>query len=68
MIQKVKHPMNLNVGDLVRYKNVDDKEYNYCLVIKLYDNSVKVIHKTEVFNISHTLFHFGRVEKVDQLY
>ena len=68
MIQKVKHPMNLNVGDLVRYKNVDDKEYNYCLVVKLYPNSVKVIHKTEVFNISHTLFHFGRVEKVDQLY
>lgn len=57
--------MNLNVGDLVRYKNVDDKEYNYCLVIKLYDNSVKVIHKTEVFNISHTLFHFGRVERVN---
>ena len=57
--------MNLNVGDLIRYRNVDDKEYNYCLVVKLHTDSVKVIHKTEVFNISHTLFHFGRVEKVD---
>ena len=68
MIQKVKHPVVLNVGDLLRYKNVGDKEYNYCLVVKLYSDSVKVVHKTEVFNISHTLFRFGKVEKIDELY
>lgn len=54
----------LNVGDLIRYRNVEDINYNYCLVIKLYSDSVKVVHKTEVFNISHSLFHFGRVEKI----
>lgn len=68
MIQKVKHPMNINVGDLLRYKNVYDKDYDYCLVVKLYADSVKVIHKTDVFNLSHTLFHFGKVEKIDELY
>ena len=60
--------MFINVGDLLRYKNVGDKEYNYCLVVKLYSDSVKVVHKTEVFNISISLFRFGKVEKIDELH